>query len=251
MDANQNIYEQAKSLYDNGLTVAATELLGVHLADQPHDARCRELLGIAFHALKRFQPAASTLEHAGLMDHLSVSGRLALADCYWFVGRKTVAVEMFRHLAREAEIPFPLLSDLAMCFGRAKDYWSALDVCRRATERCQSCHHARYGVAYYMAKAKYPPELVYPVIKKAAEMAPHVFHYRMAATTILTQLQLFDRAYLGIADATLQELHGITCRCCLSRLVSLYSDAGDHHRAAVCEKQLAMATDECRGQGHD
>ncbi|MEM7313608.1 MAG: hypothetical protein AAF497_10705 [Planctomycetota bacterium] len=121
----------------------------------------------------------------------------------------------------------------------------ALEVCQRATTENPTCHEARYGVAYYMSKAGYPPELVYPIIRRVSEMQPTIFHYRLATSTVLLRMRENERAYLTIADASRNELQSVTCSCCLARLRRMYVKANDSFRANLCERLALDAHDEC------
>lgn len=245
IQAAQDIYTQAKSLYENGMTVAALELLNLRPSGAPLDAQTLELKGIIHHSLRDFESGRDAIEAAGLAQPLSSSAKLILADCYFATNKRNLARSMYCGMASSDDVPFQLLSGLAMGLSQFKEYELALDVCKQASEKDPNCHHARYGVAFYMSKCGRPPELVYPIIQKAVELAPHVFHYRMAAATLLCQLDSHDRAYLAIADATPDELKTVTCRCCFERLIRLYKLASDDGRRAICESLLAHSRNEC------
>lgn len=134
---------------------------------------------------------------------------------------------------------------LAMGLGRLREFHLALDVCKQGAAKNPNCHHARYGVAYYMSKLGYPLELTYSVLRRVVEMVPGIFVYRMAASTILCQMGETDRAYLAIADATAEELNSISCRCCIERLIFLYKSASDKNRTAICARRQETAGSEC------
>lgn len=246
METLTDSYERAKGLYENGMTAAALELLEFHLADQPHDAASIELRGIIFHSIRAFEQARNELEAAGLIRPLTASGLLALAESYWFTGKRQISLQLYDKLAKREDVHHCLLSGLAMGLGRAKRYHDALEVCRRAAAHNPVCHHARYGVAYYMSKIGYPPELIYPIIHGVADMAAGIFHYRMAVATILCRMQFFDRAYLAVADASVEELNSVTCRCCLERLIGLYKAENDGKRLLVCQRRRLHARDGCQ-----
>jgi len=245
---SETMYDRARVLYENGMPLPALELLAFQLSDDPHDARSLELKGIVLHSLGKFERACNAIEAAGVIRPLSPSAQLALADCYLAMERLALARAIYRRLASEDGVAFESLSALAKGLSEVEDYELALDVCQRAAAHRPDCHHAQYGVAYYMSKSGHPPELIYPVIAAAIELAPSVFHYRVAAVTVLSRMNEPDRAYLAVADATAGELGSVTCRCCLERLRCLYEAADDQQRSRLCGRLLASARRECSGE---
>lgn len=245
MESVERIYRRAKLLYEQGSAATALELLSVQLREDPHDARLLELKGVIHHALGEYESGQAAIERAGRRHPTSAAAQLALADCYCFTGKQDRARSLYCRLASRNDVPFELLSPLAMRLGRLREFQKALDVCRRGFDGNPGCHHARYGVAFYMSKCGYPPELIYPVLQRTLDLAPSVFHYRMSAATILCNMKQYDRAYLTIADATADELASVTCRCCLERLIGLYKSSADTARAGICGRQLTNAGSEC------
>ncbi len=245
MDAITDTYERVKGLITTGEPAEALRLLEIELDDRV-DPVLLALQGIAQHALGKYAAGAKSLESAAQLAPLSPSSQLALGDCYLFTNRHELARATYSGLADLPRIPFPLLSGLALGLSRVQEFERALAVCQQAAAARPECHHALYAVAYYMSKSGRPPEFVYPVLEQAIEMAPQVFCYRVAAATILSRMQETERAYLAIADATLDELSTVSCRCCLERLIALYETASDRVRAARCTTLLATARNECR-----
>lgn len=245
METMENGYARAKDLYDSGLHSLALKVLDDHLATQPQDSRSLELKGIICHALQDFETGRAAIESASCLYPLTPSAELALADCYWFLDEHDMAAWLYGQLASRDQIPFPLLSGLAIGLSRLKDYDRAMGVCQKAAEIEPNCHHSRYGVAFYMSKSGYPPEFIYPVLTKVVSLAPGIFCYRMAVATVLCRMREFDRAYLSIADATIEELESVTCRCCLERLIRLYGFAKDQRRSEACIRLLKAARGRC------
>ena len=245
MEASHNTYLQAKELFLSGMAPTALELLGFRLAACPNDAQSAELQGLILHSMHRFKEAKRTIEGAGIIRELGATARLVLADCYWFTGEQKMASTQFLSLAKQEDLPKQLLSDLAMALGRIKAFHAAIDVCRRAALADFNNDQARYGIAFYMSKAGYPPEFVLPIVHKLVELTPSIFFYRMAMATLFCHLGKPERAYLTIADATLQELETITCRGCVRRLFDLYKSSNDQQRMQFCRKRLQVFGPEC------
>lgn len=238
----ENAYHQALCHYYQGSYVEAVDVLQLHLNDHPNDPSAWELKGVLCHALCDFELGKKTLEHARTLQRLSVSGQLALADCYANVDEADQAVVVYCHLSQLPIVDAQVLSRLARGLGMVQQFALAADVCQRACHVEPDSHNARYGVAYYMSKAGYPPELIQPILVAAIEMAPEIFFYRVALVTVLSRLHQYDQAYLAIADATADEIQSLKCSCCLQRLVHIYRQAGDSHRAGLCCRRLGIAS---------
>ena len=245
MGVNGDNYLRAKALFMNGVVPGALELLGFQLEMCPDDARSLELRGVILHSIHSFVEARRSIETAGLIRELSAPALLALADCYWFTSEKEMAAAIFRSLAKRANLPEHLLSGLAMGLGRLNDFHAAIAVCKRGVIADPMCHQARYGVAFYMSKAGYPPEFVFPIVRKMVELAPTVFHYRMSMATLLCRMNNPSRAYLTVADASFDELQTVHCGCCLERLIGLYETALDKQRATKCRELLRLVETDC------
>lgn len=237
-----NAYHQALFYYHQGSYVEAFDTLQLHLAQYTDDASAWELKGVLCHALCDFQNGKDALEQARTLQGLSVSGQLALADCYAHLNEADLAVDVYCYLAQLPIIDAEVLSRLARGLGMVGQFALAADVCQRACHVEPDSHNARYGVAYYMSKAGYPPELIQPILLVAIEMAPQIFFYRVALVTVLSRLHQNEKAYLAIADATTFEIQSLKCSCCLQRLAHIYREAGDNHRANLCCERLGISS---------
>ncbi|MBA2114668.1 tetratricopeptide repeat protein [Bremerella alba] len=241
MACAESAYHRALCYYYHGSYVEAVDVLQLHLEHHPDDPSAWELKGVLCHALCDFEPGKVALEHARTLQGLSVSGQLALADCYANVQQPQMAVAIYCRLAQLPIEDAEVLSRLARGLGMVQQYALAADVCQRACHVDLDSHNARYGVAYYMSKADYPAELIQPILVAAIAMAPQVFFYRVALVTVLSRLHQNEKAYLAIADATTQEIQSLKCTCCLQRLAQLYREAGDQHRAGLCCRRLGIS----------
>ncbi|MEW4563531.1 hypothetical protein AB1K70_13445 [Bremerella sp. JC770] len=242
MACTESAYHRALCHYYHGSYVEAVDVLQLHLQKFPEDPSAWELKGVLCHALCDFEPGRQALEHARTLQGLSVSGQLALADCYAQVDQVEMATAVYCHLAQLPIVDAEVLARLARGLGMVQQFALAADVCQRACHVDIESHNARYGVAYYMSKAGYPPELIRPILVAAITMAPEVFFYRVALVTVLSRLHQNDQAYLAIADATVQEIQSLKCSCCLQRLAHIYREAGDNHRADHCCRRLGIAS---------
>ncbi len=238
-------YLNALQLHIQGLVIPALEMLEMRLGEDARDPWCLQLKGVILAELGEIEGSMSAIEQAGVIQPLTIESKLVLAECYLASGKTVAARGMYYKLSTISEFPFEFLSRLATGLGRTGSIPIAIDVCKRAFELDPGCHHARYGVAYYMAKADYPPELIYPIIRGVIDLAPEIFHYRMAAATILGRMGREDHAYLTVADASSIEICTVDCKCCLRKLSRLYHNAGDSHRHRFCQDRLKAASSSC------
>ena len=220
-------YELALLHYCQGSYSEAGEVLELHLQQVPENPLAWELKGILCHALCDFELGRDALERAESFQPLSVSGKLALADCYANLEMPALAEAVYYHLAQSPIFDPEILARLARGLATLGQYVLAADVCQRAVALDPRSHNARYGVAFYLAKAGHPAELIQPILNNVIAMAPDVFFYRVALVTILCRLHLYQQAYLAIADATDAELQSLQCRCCVQRLALLYADSAE------------------------
>ncbi|GAA4432437.1 hypothetical protein [Bremerella cremea] len=241
MVPTESAYHQALFYYYQGSYVEAVDTLALHLKTQPDDPSGWELKGVLCHALCDFAPGKEALEYALSLQGLSISGQLALADCYAQVDQPELAIDVYCHLAQLPILDGEVLARLARGLGIVGQYALAADVCQRACHAEPDSHNARYGVAFYMSKAGYPAELIEPILVGVIAMAPQIFFYRVALVTVLTRQNKTQQAYLAVADASLDELTSLKCACCLKRLAQIFHDAGDTRRASVCRERLGAS----------
>jgi len=241
-------YQQIRERYEAGNAAGAIEAAKAAMLQdpQPDDApRILELKGISHHALRQFEYGRLAFQAAAALEPLSASGMLAHGDCLFACGDPARAAEIYRALADDSRTPLPLLAGLARALGKVKQYERAVMVCQRAAALQPGCHHAQFGVAFYMAKADSPPAAIVPLIQKSIDMAPGVFGYRIALITTLQKLNQNEKAYLAIADATTKELASVRCRCCINRLIQMFENAGDMQRAKFCRSRVDGSCGNC------
>lgn len=239
MDTNHCQHAHAKALYLNGMPDLALDAIRTHLEASPSDLNAWEFRGMMEHNTGRFESALHSFGEVIRHRRLAPAAQLAFADSSYFVGDEARAETLLRELSLRDGLHRDLLPNLAHGLARANAFLAAIDVCKRAAMEDPTCHRARFGVAYHMTKAGYPPELVYPILVNVTDMAPNVFCYRMSQATVLSRMGMDDRAYLAVADASADELRTIHCLCCVQRLTTLYRKAGDGTRTQFCRRQLA------------
>ncbi|MBJ45167.1 MAG: hypothetical protein CMJ80_18135 [Planctomycetaceae bacterium] len=237
MEAIDNYYARAKNHLTNGMALQALDILDNHLTGNPSDPQALELHGIVLHTLQQFPEARRSIETANLIGELSDAATLALADCYWFTGEQEIAQNLFLALAKRDQLAPNLRPGLAMGLGRMQAYHLAIEVCRQSALEDSTNYEARYGTAFYMSKAGYPPEIILPIVDRLVALQPREFHYRMTMATLHCRLDQLQNAYLAVADASLKELNTISCQCCIQRLITIYTSAGDQHRRQWCENR--------------
>lgn len=240
----QNRLQRAVACYSRGLLGEALRHVEAAIADGDVDADALELKGVILQMQGAYDPALDTLQEAARLQPLSMAARLAIADCYCQTGDLETGRAILHELAELGDFPSGLLSSLAEGLGRLQEFDLARRVCQMAVERNPESHAALYGVVFYMARGGEPPAKSIPLVERLIDLAPRVFRYRMSLATLYSQLEAWEKAYLAIADASTDELYSVDCACCVTRLVDLYVQFGDHDRAAYCRCRLVEIADD-------
>ena len=235
-------YHHARELFLAGDSLSAVELLQSALQADSDDGGCWELLGIIRHGQRSYADAMAAFESATLLKPLSLSGQLALADCYSKLKYFESARCVYLHLAQHPTLPTQYLPDVARGLAGAGDYRGALEACRRAVEHHPDCDQATFGLAYYMGKCGYPKEVILPVLRKAVELSPEVVRYRVALATTYQELGHDEAAIHLLGRLTLKQLRDIGCVNCLRRIANVFEAAGDKLRHAACISRLEELT---------
>ena len=132
---------------------------------------------LAVHRARAAEPeeldgAREALETASLLVPLDPASQCALAECYARGGRRELARDLYRDLARNGRSPTALLPAVASGLGTVGDDETALQVCRELARRELSGHEVLFGTAYYMRRLAYPAESVIPVVRRAHNSHP-------------------------------------------------------------------------------
>ena len=209
-----------------------------NLADAPNDGKQWELCGLIRNALKDRDGAIDALEHAVVLVPLSAAGQCTLAHCYTTAGHKQLAREMFEFLMSKTSLPTRLLPLIAVGCGRIGELELALEACRRAADANVDGADPIYGMAHYMERLDYPPEVIMSLLHKAIELEPGRIRFRIALAKTLCRIGSNDEAYSIIGIIRKDEIQTIHCRHRLRQLASIYTAVENHEMADYCIRQL-------------
>lgn len=224
-------------LFQQGLIAEADRLASEGLDSDPDNGALWQFHGLLRQRQGDIDGARTALETASLLVPLSPSGRCALADCYARTGKRELARDLYVHLANDIRTPPELLPAAASGLGGLGESEAALDVCRELIRRDPSRHEAHFGVAYYLRRLGHPLEAAVPPVSRAHQLAPNVPLYRIVLASLMTKLGDHEEAYDLLRGVDPQS---VGCRCCLTRMMTVFSRAGDHTRFDACRAREEM-----------
>jgi tetratricopeptide (TPR) repeat protein len=232
-DNPQSVYEFGLRLYELGDLEACEHLLRVGLLEFPDDGRIVQLQGLVWHARRRYVSAIRALELASSLVPLSLPAQLAMADAYRRCGRPNDARTILSFLTRRSDMPTVLLPNLTAGLGIVGEYQQALDVCREASRREPDRDEPLYGMAYYMNKLGYPPEVILPLLRQCRALSPESRLYRTSLAVMCGRAGHWEDAYELFADIDPSSLR---CQTCVRFMISVFERIGDHERrdAGLC-----------------
>lgn len=227
----QSVYELGLRLLELGELDEVEERLRTALLTCPDDGRLIQLQGLVWHARRRYAAATRAFELATTLVPLSLAAQLAMADSYRRGGRADDARTILNYLAERPDMPTVLLPNLTAGLGMVGEYQAALDVCRQASQREPDCSEPIYGMAYYMNKLHYPPEVILPLLRRSLEMAPDCKTYRVSLAVMCGRAGHWDEAYELFVEI---DPGKVGCQTCIGFMVHVYERVGDHVRRDAC-----------------
>jgi tetratricopeptide (TPR) repeat protein len=229
----QSVYEFGLRLYELGDLEACEQLLRVGLLEFPDDGRIVQLQGLVWHARRRYVSAIRALELASTLVPLSLPAQLAMADAYRRCGRPNDARTILSFLAERSDMPTVLLPNLTAGLGIVGEYQQALDVCREASRREPERDEPLYGMAYYMNKLGYPPEVILPLLRQCRALSPECRLYRTSLAVMCGRAGHWEEAYELFAEVDPATLR---CQTCVRFMIRVFEHIGDHERrdAGLC-----------------
>jgi hypothetical protein len=173
-----------------------------------------------------------------------------MADSYRRCGRPNDARTILGFLAERSDMPTVLLPNLTAGLGVVGEYQQALDVCREASRREPERDEPIYGMAYYMNKLGYPPEVVLPLLRRCRALSPESRLYRTSLAVMCGRAGLWEEAYELFAEIDPATLR---CQTCVRFMIRVFEHIGDHERrdAGLCRLlELVDAQQRMLGQGN-
>ncbi|MEN1678634.1 MAG: hypothetical protein AAGJ46_03520 [Planctomycetota bacterium] len=260
LPAESEAHSRAIELHHAGQTPVAIELLGQAIKGSPYSGELLVLRAILLHSEQAWAAALSDAETAMLLMPLPVGGELVLADCYWQVGQKELALVGYEHLLERGPLTAAVYAGVYTGLRRCGRHDLALRACRAAVELEPDNDAAYYGMAHCMASLRYAAAYVAGVLRRAVELNPDNVVYRASLAVQLLRDGKPSDAYAVLAELAAEELSAIDCHCSAKLIARLCSWAGDKRRAAVatevCERLTAAAQAQDRedsrgGPSHD
>jgi tetratricopeptide (TPR) repeat protein len=230
----EEVVRLSLDLYNRGEWAEAEELVRAGLERFPEDGELWQLGGLLRHGRGDFRGARGDLETASVLVPLDATAQCALAECYVRTGRRELARGLYRHLAGLRRCPTALLPTVAAGLGGLGEDRLALETCREFSRREPGSPEAFVGMAFYMRRLGEPAEAIIPVAARAHELAPGVATYRILLATLLSQGGRHHEASDLLSEVPPET---IGCQGCLRRMGAIFHRAGEHVRAAACERQ--------------
>ncbi|ODU01647.1 MAG: hypothetical protein ABS79_01345 [Planctomycetes bacterium SCN 63-9] len=219
MNRPQCVLDRCFELFRANRFEDAHETASLGLERFPEDGKLWQLRGMIRHRLRDFDAAGNDLETASLLVPLEPSARCALADCHVKAGEKTLARDLYVHLADDPKCPVELLPAVASGLGALSEYRPALETCRTLARRDPARHEAHFGMAYYLRRLGHPMDSILIHVSRAHELSPATPLYRITLASLLDHFGRRDEAQELLRDL---DPKAINCACCLRRISSIF-----------------------------
>jgi len=243
--------QRALELAERGKPRAAIAVATVGLRRCPDDAGLQVTRGALHHAQGEWAKSLRDVEHAMTLAPLTAHAQLVLGDCYWFTGKRSLALVALEHVARLDGEPVEIYAAAYAGLTRAGRRDLALVCCRTAVETNPEDHAAWFAMAHCMVALEYDATYVASVLDRAVALSPHSDAYRLSLAIQLTRCGRCDEAYRHVAAATIAALTEMTCGCSVARLLQVCVDAGDRERSRALATRLSTLRRTATQQGKD
>lgn len=235
MRSARDLLQCCLGFFQRGRVDEASRLAQEAVQAFPDDGELWQLHGLLRQRAGDFDAACDALETAGLLVPLNPAAQCALADCHARAGRRELARDLYKALARNRSCPTCLLPAVASGLGGTGDASTALEVCQELARREPGQHEAYFGMAYYMRQLGYRVETILPVVTRAHELAPENPVYRVLLASLLAQSGRYEEACVHLRDV---RPTAVRCAGCLRRIMAILdqggaADALEHFRTYV------------------
>lgn len=238
MSIRQSNCSPAWTAYTSGHLPEALAHADAAIRADEYDGRAWEVRGLALRDLKKPLNAADAIERASLLVPICAETRIALAQCYGTLRRRTLARDLYIELVESNDLSVALLLDVAAGLEAVDEPKLAMEVCRRAGWRDPEAAQVHYDMGFYAARCGYPPHVVEALIWHAINLEPGNVKYRLGLASLLTRLHRMADAHRVVKFLSSQQIGEINCKCCLQRIGELFEQAGDAERGALCQRRL-------------
>jgi Flp pilus assembly protein TadD len=242
MSQGGDILKRCFELAGTGELDEAGDLAEQALALEGENGLLWRFVGLLRHRAGDFTGARDALETAQVLVPFDPSTSCILAETLARTGHTGPALEVYRDLATDERSPDKLLPAIAAGLGYLGEFGLALDACLELIRRLPEHPEAHFGAAFYVRRLGRPPEAALPYVARAFELAPEVPLYRISLATLLDHAGRRDEAYELLRYI---DLDGVSCRCCLRRMTTIFLAAGDADRSSACRRKTGDEAEGC------
>ncbi|AMV40551.1 tetratricopeptide repeat protein [Planctomyces sp. SH-PL62] len=235
MSQGGEILKRCFELAGAGEMDEAGDLAEQALAREGENGLLWRFVGLLRHRAGDFSGARDALETAQALVPFDPSTSCILAETLARTGHPGPALAVYQALAEDDRCPERLMPAIAAGLGYLGEYGPALDVCLELIRRLPEHAEAHFGAAFYVRRLGRPAEAALPFVARACELAPDVALYRISLATLLDHAGRREEAYDLLRGI---DLDGVSCRCCLRRMTTIFLAAGDSARGAVCRRKV-------------
>jgi len=231
-------YARILDLFKRGHIKEALRLSKKATRDDASNGKLWEIRGCLHRHCGEWASGRYALETATVLVPLSPAGQCCLADCYRVLDSEELAAEMYRRLLWNRHATSELLLQVANGFDELNEPVQAVTACRMALRRDADNAQAYYDMGFYMTRAGYPFSTVEATARRAVSLAPERVDFRTGLVGLLYVAGKPSAAYEEACRLRAGQIHRMTCRCCLQRLIEVFESHGDHLRSECVRERL-------------
>ncbi len=226
------------SEYSQGDLEAALEVVAKVVYGNENDGRAWELMGLVFRDLAKPKSAVNAFENASWLVPLHPLSQICLAECYGVVGKRVLARDLYLSQVESAMSCAELLLLIAAGLEGIDEPHLAMEVCRKASSIAPDSGQVVYDMCFYASRCGSQISVIETLAWRAVELEPQNVHFRVGLSSLLIRLERYSKAHWIVSSLSDQQIHEITCVCCLQRIKQLYVAAADVVRSQLCEQRL-------------
>ena len=224
-----------RNKFEHGLKVARSLL-----REYPYCGKTWEYCGQFYHQLNLLRLSQCALEVATTLIPLSVASQIALADCYIDSDHPEIAIQIYQHLIETKSLSGEVLLNISRCLETLEAYELAKWALVKSEHFDTGSATNHFQLAQHMSNSGYPCRMIETELKKAFRLEPENMDYRIGLACFLHCCHRDDEAYEYVDSLNPQLLGKMSCKCCLEKLVSVFSSANDSERLAISQARLSQ-----------
>ncbi|MDG3008063.1 tetratricopeptide repeat protein [Paludisphaera mucosa] len=242
MNQGGDVLRRCFELAGAGQLDEAGDLAELSLDVEADNGLLWRFVGVLRHRCGDYTGARDALETAQALVPFDPTTSCLLAESLARTGHPGPAREVYEALVGDDRCPDKLLPAIAAGLGYLSEFSLALDVCVELIRRRPEHAEAHFGAAFYLRRLGRPPATALAFVARAHELAPDVELYRISLATLLDHAGRRDEAYELLRGI---DLDGVSCRCCLRRMTTIFLAAGDSTRGETCRRKTGDDPEDC------